>query len=132
MIVVLDASAGIEIALDRPRSEEFTQIVGSADKVVSSELYKAEVANVIWKYVRAGLMPNEMASQKLEQAQDIVDEFIDISENNDEALSESIRIGHPVYDILYLTLARRNGAKLLTVDKKLKAVCEKSGVSVVG
>jgi len=131
MIVVLDANAGIEIALDLPRASQFNLFVESADKVITSNLYKAEIANVIWKYVKAGLIPKSSASEKLELAQGLIDEFVDCSENNDESLNESIRIGHSVYDMLYFTLARRTGAKMLTVDKKLKEICEKSGVDVL-
>jgi len=132
MIVVLDANAGIEIALDLPRAEQFHSFVESAEKVISSSLYKAEVANVVWKYVKAGLLSKDMASEKLDLAQGLVDEFVDCSENNEESLNESIRTNHSVYDLLYLTLARRTGAKLLTVDKKLREICEKSGVDVLG
>jgi predicted nucleic acid-binding protein len=40
------------------------------------------------------------------------------------------KLNHPVYDMLYLILARRNSAPLLTRDKKLKGVALKSGVEV--
>jgi len=50
MNIVLDASAGIEIALDRPRASIFNQNLLSAEKTISSALYKAEVANVLQKY----------------------------------------------------------------------------------
>ena len=50
MIVVLDASAGIEIALTRSDAQKFEKIIEKASKVISSELYKAETANVLWKY----------------------------------------------------------------------------------
>lgn len=131
MMIVLDANAGIEIALDLPRAERFRSVLESSEKVISSSLYKAEVANVIGKYVKAGRVPKASAGEKLELAQGLVDEFVDCSENNDESLNESIRIGHPVYDMLYLTLARRKGAALLTVDGKLKDICRNNGIEVV-
>jgi predicted nucleic acid-binding protein len=103
----------------------------SAGKVISSDLYKAEVANVIWKYVKAKLLEREKADKTLELAQDLVDEFIDIAENNEEAMNESIRMGLSVYDLVYFTLARRYSSALMTLDKKLIEIAENAGLDVI-
>ncbi len=131
MNIVLDASAGIEIALDRPKASSFNKELLSADKTISSALYKAEVANVLRKYVSAGLLDKEKANKALNHAQGLVDEFIDISENNEEAMNEALRLGHSVYDLLYFTLARRYSSALLTLDAKLKTLAKKAGIDVV-
>jgi predicted nucleic acid-binding protein len=131
MIIVIDAGAGIEIALDRAKAAFFSQKILSARKVITSDLYKAETANVIWKYVKANLLKKLYANRTLELAQGLVDEYIDIAENNEEAMNESIRIGHPTYDLLYFSLARRYGASLMTLDTKLKDIAEKSGIDVI-
>jgi predicted nucleic acid-binding protein len=36
-----------------------------------------------------------------------------------------------IYEMIYLVLARRNNAKLLTLDKRLIAAAEKAGVSTL-
>lgn len=131
MIIVIDASAGIEIALNRSKSLIFNQKILSAKKVISSDLYKIEVANVIWKYVKANLLEREKANRTLELAQNLVDEFIDISENNEEAMNESIRIGHSTYDLLYFTLARRYSSSLMTLDIKLRKIAEDAGIEII-
>jgi predicted nucleic acid-binding protein len=131
MIIVIDASAGIEIALDRAKSALFSQKLLSAKKVISSDLYKIEVANIIWKYVKANLLEKEKANQTLELTQSLVDEYIDIAENNEEAMNESIRMGHSTYDLLYFTLARRYSSSLMTLDKELKVIAERSGLDVI-
>ena len=51
-----------------------------------------------------------------------VDEYVDIAENNEEAMNEAIRIGHSTYDLLYFTLARRYSGLLMTLDKELKEI----------
>jgi predicted nucleic acid-binding protein len=128
MTLILDASAGIEIVLEQPRSGDFSKEIEMSDGVISSELYRAEIANVIWKYVKAGLLEKDQAKKTLSFAENLVDHFVPLSENTEETLMEAIRIGHSPYDILYYTLARRNGAKLLTMDKKLKLMCQNSGI----
>jgi len=101
MIIVLDASAGIEIALDREKAKIFEAQLLNASKIITSDLYKAETANVIWKYVKANLLPKEDAMQIYGNCENIIDEFVDISENAEEAISESIRLNHSTYDLLY-------------------------------
>jgi predicted nucleic acid-binding protein len=130
MIIVLDASAGIEIVLGREGANRFETQVRTANKVITTDLYKAETANVIWKYVKADLLKKENAIRSLELCLNLIDDFIDISENIEEAINESIRLNHPVYDLLYFTLARRNGAMLLTPDKKLIRLAEENGIII--
>lgn len=131
MIVVLDASAGIEIGLGRDNSQKFKELLEKASKVITSDLYKAEVTNVLWKYVKIKLLTKDVALQRLQYCLNLVDEYIDITENNQESLIESIRIDHSVYDILYLTIARRNGAILMTQDKKLKEIAKEQSIDIL-
>ena len=130
MIIVLDASAGIEIALSRENARKYEQKIEKASKVITSELYKAETANVLWKYNIAGLLNKKEALKRLRYCNELIDEYIDISANYEEALNEGIRIKHSVYDLLYLVIARRNGAILLTQDKKLIKIAKETGVEI--
>ena len=38
---------------------------------------------------------------------------------------------HPVYDALYLVLARRNNALLLTLDRRLAALAEQLDIEII-
>jgi predicted nucleic acid-binding protein len=97
---------------------------------MTSDLYKAETANVLWKYVKSKLLSKEDAYQRLKYCTELIDEYIDISDNSQEALLEGIRIDHSIYDLLYLTIARRNGAILLSEDKKLNAIAIEQGIEI--
>jgi len=130
MITVLDASAAIEILLARSHAGELKKYLLGSGEVISPELYKAEIANVLWKYVRAGLLAQDKANILLGLGLELVDDYIDMKENITESMNEAVRLDHPVYDMLYLTLARRRGARLLTLDKKLKVIAQSAGVMV--
>lgn len=130
MIVVLDASAGIEIALTRENSKKYVDFLEKTSKIVTSELYRAETANILWKYCRAGLLAKEQALMRLSFCDNLIDEYWTISLNSEEALGEAIRLNHSVYDLLYLTIARRTAATLLTQDKMLKDLALQQGVDV--
>jgi predicted nucleic acid-binding protein len=86
---------------------------------------------VIAKYVRSGLLNKEQAMEKLAFCDSLIDEFFDISTNNEEALLESLHTGHSTYDMIYLTLARRMGARLLSLDKRLNVLASAMGVDTI-
>lgn len=130
MIYVLDTCAAFEIAFHGPKYSLFMNAVAGAEKVIAPTLFDSEVTNVLWKYARNGAVDEENARKTLAYLLQIVDEYTDTSELAIEALHEGIRLGHSIYDMFYLVLARHNGAALLTTDKKLKALAKSLGVSV--
>ena len=128
MIVVLDCSAAIEIVLKRENGKRLGEIVGTAEKTLSSELFRIEAANVISKYYRGNYIKKSDCDKILELAESLVDEFIPIKENSLESMHEAIRLSHSAYDMLYLTLARRIGATLVTLDRRLNTIAKKEGI----
>ena len=130
MIYVLDTCAAFEIAFHGPKYSLFMNAVAGAEKVIAPTLFDSEVTNVLWKYARNGAIDEENARKTLAYLLQMVDEYTDTSELAIEALHEGIRLGHSIYDMFYLVLARHNGATLLTTDKKLKALAKSLGVSV--
>jgi len=42
-----------------------------------------------------------------------------------------MRLSCSTYDMLYLTIARRMGATLVTLDKSLNTIAEKEGIDTV-
>jgi len=131
MTVVLDTCAAFEIIFHGEHYEKYAEIISKADKVIAPSMFDAEVTNVMWKYVRAGYVDIENAKLSLALGIQLVDEFVPIVELAAESLHEAIRLNHPVYDLYFMVLARRNGATLLTVDEKLKALCLDCGVTVL-
>ena len=61
----------------------------------------------------------------------LVDEFAPIKESRLEAMNDAIRLGHSAYDMLYLILARKMGATLVTLDRRLGAIARKEGIDAV-
>lgn len=128
MIAVMDASAAIEIALFRNCAENFIRFLEDSVQVIAPDLFISESANVFWKYNLYGNLPQEICERSLERAIQIVDDFHPTYDLYQEALSLSLQIKHPVYDSMYLVLARRNNAILLTMDKKLYQIA--TGLSI--
>jgi predicted nucleic acid-binding protein len=131
MIVVLDCNAAIEVVLKREKGTIFRQIIESSEKTITSEFFRVETANVLQKYYKGNYIQKEDCNKLLELTENLIDEFIPLSENNQEALNEAIRLDYSAYDMLYLTLARRTGALLLTLDRPLNKIAKKEGLDTV-
>lgn len=132
-MIVLDASAAVDIVNNTERGKALAYLVEDylGEEILTCDLFQAEVRNALLKYVRADLLDIETAGQCVRDAIDMVDGFVPVEELGDEAFREAVRLRHPVYDMLYLCLARRNGAVLFTLDKRLAAICREAGVNCV-
>jgi predicted nucleic acid-binding protein len=128
MIIVLDSNAAIEVVLKRKKGTVFRELIEASEKTITSEFFRIESANVIRKYYKGNYIAKEEANKLLELSENLIDEFIPISENNLEALNEAIRLDYSAYDMLYLTLARRTGALLITLDKRLNEIAKQEGI----
>ncbi len=128
MIAVLDASAAIEVIHHRDSAEKLTKTLLMAEWVIAPYLFVSEVTNVFWKYQKVTEYSFEDCEKSIEQALALPDDFISDLDLHKEAFSMSCMLSHSVYDMLYLVLARRHSANLLTMDKRLKMACKKSGV----
>ena len=91
-----------------------------ADLVLAPELMLTEVANALWRLQRAGQLPAEGLQQPLSRAAELVDVIEPDRHLQVEALALACHLDHPVYHCLYLALARREAAMLLTADQRLQ------------
>ena len=130
-MIVLDASAAISMIRGDDESSEdsiFGRFLELDEKVIAPEFFCVEATNVAWKHVHAKELDSPNAVELAKTAIGCVDEFADNGSLLTETLDEAARLDHPVYDMLYLVLARRQSARLVTCDKRLAKLCLENGV----
>lgn len=130
-MVVLDCSAAIHMALNDELGKMFNWFILKDEYVISSDLLYPEASNVLWKHCRAGILPADEVSKRLEHVISLIDEFYPLREYYREAVFESIRLNHSSYDMYYFLLARRMGATLLSDDLALLELCEQEGIDCI-
>ena len=86
---------------------------------------------MIRKYYNGKFIKKTDCGKIMDLAEGLIDEYVPIKENYLEAFNESIRLNYPACDMLYLTLARRTGAVLATLDRPLNAIAKKEGIDTV-
>lgn len=125
MIIVLDASAALEVVLRREKASKLADILCGADWVIAPTLFVSEVSNAIWKYYKLANISFEVCEKWLDQAVALPDELFNEVDLYKEAFMLSCKMNHPVYDMMYLVLAKRNNAILLSLDQKLLQLARK-------
>lgn len=130
--IVLDASAALRVVLASPGIEEALAALERASLVLAPSLFASETANALWKLGSKGLLPAEVLAERWEMAMALPSRLCPDHELAVEALSEASRHGHPVYDLLYAVLARREGCRVLTFDRRLLSLLRRLGIGVIG
>ena len=98
---VLDASAAVRLILADSAAADL------------AKLQRADRLN--------DLDPQEL----LAEARELVDRLEPDRHLQAEALALACHLNHPVYDCLYLALARREAASLISSDRRLNALAER-------
>jgi predicted nucleic acid-binding protein len=129
--VVLDASAAIEVALNRKKAQLLGALLAEADEVLAPELFIAEVTNVIWKYHHIENLDLETCERALGIAVQLPDSLTASIDLHREAFLLARTSKRPAYDMFYLALARREDAAFVTLDGSLRKEAEKQGIRVI-
>ncbi len=122
---VLDASAAVRLILGDPAAAAVAEQIQEAALVMAPELMLSEVANTLWKLHRARKLADLDPQQLLADASDLVDRVEPDRHLQAEALALACHHNHPVYDCLYLALARREAATLISMDRRLQQLAER-------
>ena len=131
MIVVLDANAAIEVALDGKAANELSRALAKSEEVIAPELLVPEIVSAIWKYHQFAAFDLNKCEKALELAVGLVDRLVSHREIYRDAFALSrAQKTRAAYDMFYLALALRENAVLLTLDATLKKEARRAGVRV--
>lgn len=105
----------------QPFVDEARQFWLTVDEPVAPALWEAELANVVWLAVRAGIVRPEQGLRWLEMASGLGIHSVPSWTLWLGALDRSIASGIAVYGSLFVELAARQGIALATFDRKVLA-----------
>jgi predicted nucleic acid-binding protein len=130
-MIVLDCSAAVAIAFGTDEGLGLRQLFLEGEAVAAPDLLHAELAHALVKYARAGIIEPAAMFAYRARVLELVDETVDMGELDTEAMQVALDDGMSSYDMYYYALARRRAATLATLDKKLIAYCEATGVDCI-
>ena len=119
MECVVDASVAVAWFVEQPNSAAADNALNQFDFYAPS-LILPEIGNAMWKYKRHGVISE---SQFRDCLVGLAGAYFFVEEMDDTvmhlATGISADLDHPIYDCVYLAVARKLKTPFLTADKKL-------------
>ena len=130
-MVVLDVCAALQMAAGTKEGLALQALMLEGEEVIVPAHFNIELINALYKMARENMITEQVAKNYYSAINDIIARHIGIDGFETEVMGQACALKHPAYDIFYFVLARRNDATLLTVDKKLQALCLENHVNCI-
>jgi predicted nucleic acid-binding protein len=122
--VVVDASVALKWVLDEPGSDAAAALLN--EDLVAPALWLVEAANALWRRARRGEISRDEAMERLSELYNAPVTTTSIEDDLVAAGELANALGHPVYNCVYLALARRENTWVITADRLFHAVVDQS------
>ena len=116
---VVDASVAAAAFFQETHSDAARSLLASNRTMYAPDLIWAELGNVIWKRYRLSEIDEAEANDLLADALALPLRIAPSDELLEAALKLAMRTGRTVYDCLYLALALKINAMMITADRRL-------------
>ena len=118
MRLVVDASVAVKWLVAEEGSDAADHLLANGDDLYAPRLMASEIANALWRKVRLGEVERGHASVLTAAVSEMpvrwgADETVCA-----DAVRLALALDRPVYDCMYLALAHRLGARLVTADSR--------------
>ena len=118
MRFVVDASVAVKWLVAEEGSSAAHRLAASGDDLHAPRLMASEIANTLWRKARLGEIERGRAGALMAAVSEMpvrwrADETICA-----DAVRFAIALDRPVYDCVYLALAHRIGAQVVTADER--------------
>jgi predicted nucleic acid-binding protein len=120
MKLVLDTNAIAYMMLKtEPYHLALCELLAKPHSLYAPASWQAEFANVLWLAAKARVIESRVIGSKLRLALGLGIENIAVSDLWESAVALALDKDHPVYDTLFVELARRLHSPLITYDQML-------------
>ena len=127
-MLVIDASVAVKFVTEEPGSEEAYEIVAGPEPLIAPDWVLAECANAIARKVQDDQLSRAAAEASFTELPRFFSKLFDTGRLLDAGFQLALDIDHAVYDCLYLALAIREGAPVVTADEGLIKAARRRGL----
>lgn len=117
--LVVDASVAVKWYLPADDSEAALRLLSDEAALHAPDLLRTEVANAFWKHILRGDIDRSVWSFARLRLERSIRQWHESRFYLEEAFSMACEMSHPVYDCIYMAIARQLGGKLVTADQRL-------------
>lgn len=120
--LVVDASVAIKWFVAEPDSALAERLLEHGGRLAAPHLLMSELANGLWKNFFRERIGRETVFASLRHAEQTIEAWHADAPLLDDAMQIALELRHPIYDCVYLALARRLETACVTADGKLLSV----------
>jgi predicted nucleic acid-binding protein len=102
------------------RGDEAAHVLQIAEELLAPTHLQAELANVVWKATVLGHLADEGVAEVLATAGALPIKYVSVNELWEGGVARAILARHPVYDTLFIELAERESALVVSYDRPLR------------
>ena len=118
MRFVVDASVAVKWLVVEEDTDVAQELATSGQDLHAPRLMASEVANALWRKARAGEIERRAAGVLLAKVPDMPVRWGADETVSADAARLALALDRPIYDCVYLALAHRIGAVMLTADRR--------------
>lgn len=122
MTLVVDASVALKWVLAEPGQDAADALLD--EDLIAPSLWLLEAANALWRRSLRGELSAGEAEERLSELFNAPVTSIPIEDDLSMAAAMAQRLGHPVYDCLYLALAVREQTQVVTADRRFWTIAQ--------
>ena len=119
---VTDASVALKWFVPEELGDAAEWLIASGHTLHAPRFLAIETVNAAWKNWRKRLISEDVVRDVGARLETLIDEWHADEKLLPEAVALALRLNHPVFDCLYLALARNLSATVITADKRLLAI----------
>jgi hypothetical protein len=116
--LVVDASVALKWFVREDMSEKARELLVTGESLLAPRLIATEVANALSKKAAQGVLTSDEALRHFNGFLQVLPDLIDIDNLIAPALETACALRHPIYDLIYLEVARRLDAQLITAERR--------------
>ena len=116
MRLVVDASVAVKWLVTEDGSDMARALVAGGDDLHAPRLMACEIANAVWRKARLGEIERSDAGAMMESVREMPVRWNAEETVAADAARLALALDRPVYDCIYLALAHRIGAVVVTAD----------------
>ncbi len=118
MRLVVDASVAVKWFVEEEGSDAADRLLDGSHDLFAPRLLASEVGNALWRKVHRGEIERSRAGALAAAIPDMAVSWASDEGISSDAVRLSLALDRPVYDCLYLALAYRISATLVTADAR--------------
>jgi predicted nucleic acid-binding protein len=127
-MLVIDASVAVKFVTEEPGSDEAYEIVAGPEALIAPDWVLAECANAIGRKVHGNQLSREAAETSFTELPRFFSKLFETDRLLEGGFQLALDIDHALYDCLYLALAIREGAPVVTTDEGLFKAARRAGL----